>query len=91
MSNKEILEKAIKKINKDYKIGTYYDDMERLSKKELQKVIDNVSEEYTDVDVQIRRKNYVVEIATVDNDKDFMIMTREEYIARYGDERYEEE
>ena len=91
MTNREVLEKEIKKINKDWEIGTYYSDMDRISKKELKKVIENLMLEYTDVDVQIRKKNYVVEIATVDNDKDFMIMTREEYIARYGDERYEEE
>lgn len=32
----------------------------------------------------------MVEIATVDNEKDFILMTRDEYINRYGNERYKD-
>lgn len=90
MNNRIILDKAIKEINERYEIGCYSDGMEKISKSELKKILDVVYLEYTDVDIKIRKKNYVIEIATVDNEKDFILMTREEYISRYGNERYQD-
>lgn len=90
MNNRIILNKSIKEVNARYEIGCYSEGMEKISKSELKKILDVVYLEYTDVDIKIRKKNYVVEIATVDNEKDFILMTREEYISRYGNERYQD-
>lgn len=90
MNNRTILDKAIKEVDVRYEIGCYSEGMEKISKAELKKVLDVIDLEYTDVDIKIRKKKYVVEIATVDNEKDFILMTREEYIDRYGDERYQD-
>ena len=49
-----------------------------------------VDEEHTDVKVSINRKPYVVEIATVDNEKDFSVLSKAEYINRYGSEFFED-
>lgn len=85
MTNKEIIEI---KANKDgLVIGCWDDKMESLNKKELQKVLDSM--EY-DVDVKIGRKLHVVEIDVVDNEIDFSVLTKGEYINRYGDERWED-
>lgn len=91
-NNKETLVKAIeKKLGAGFTIGCYTESvMDKLSKKELDKVIASIYGDSTDVDVQIRRKPYVVEVSFVDNEVDFVAITREEYIRRYGNERYED-
>jgi hypothetical protein len=87
MKNKEKLEKEIQK--EGMKIGCYSDLMEKLSQKEFKKVFDNIWG-YSDTDVKINRKEYVVQIDNVDDEVDFTIITKSEYINRYGNERYEE-
>lgn len=88
MTNKEILQKKINNLEGNFTLGCYNKDIEKLSKIELMKVINNIDQEYTDVDIRIKRKDYVIEITTVDHEKDFNILTREEYIKRYGNEKY---
>lgn len=68
-------------------IGCYHEEIDLLSEKELDKVISNV-EYQEDTDVKIKRKNYVVEIDIVDNEVDLKVLTKAEYIDRYGDSRY---
>ena len=65
-------------------------NIEKISKKELKKVIDFICGDSTDVDIYIRKKLYIVEISMCDNEIDFNLLTQEEYISRYGDERWEE-
>lgn len=89
LTNKEIIEKKVKEL--DYKLGCYNNMIDKLSKKELKKVIEDLDQERTDVKVKINRKPYVVEITTMDNDKDLSILSVEEYVDRYGDEILEEE
>lgn len=72
-------------------MGCYDPLVEKLNKENLNKVLSSIEEEYTDVDVKINKKDYVVEIATVDNEKDLQILSRSEYINRYGSSRYDEE
>lgn len=88
MTNKEILQKKINNLEGNFALGCYNNDIEKLSKIELMKVINNIDQEYTDVDVKIKRKDYVIEITTVDQEKDLNILTRGEYIKRYGNEKY---
>lgn len=86
MSNKETIQASLQD---KYTIGCYDNDIEKLSKKELKKVLDNIFEEATDIIVQVRNKVYVVELNTVDSEKDFNLLTKAEYISRYGDEKFE--
>jgi hypothetical protein len=88
MSNRKKLEIIIHA--EGMKIGCYSDLMENLNKKEFQKVLDNVWG-YADTDVKINRKDFVVQIDNVDDEVDFTIISKSEYINRYGNERYEED
>jgi hypothetical protein len=88
MTNRKKIEETIKVDG--YKIGGYSDLMEKLNKKELEKVLINAISCY-DVDVKINRKEYVVQIDNVDDEIDFTIITKTEYINRYGNERYQED
>ncbi len=72
----------------DLKIGCYDNKLDLLSKTQLKKVTDNI-EFQSDTDVTINRKKYVVEIDIIDNEVDFSVLTKAEYIDRYGNERYE--
>lgn len=87
-TNKDIIEDKVKKLG--YKIGCYDDNIDKISKKELKKILDALEEEYTDIRIKVRKKEFVVEIATVDNEKDFNMKTLEEYIYLYGDEILED-
>jgi len=91
MKNKELIEMKLKTLERGLILGCYNQKIEELSKTELVKVLDNLSEEWTDVDVTIGKKEYIVEIATVDNERDFDILTKAEYISRYGDERWDKD
>lgn len=90
MTNKEKIEKAIKKlVGNEYTIGCYDPMMEQLKGKNLLKVAENVDCDYTDVKVCIDRKRYIVEISTVDNEIDFNVLSKNEYIHSYGQEQYD--
>ena len=87
MTNKKQIETKAEEIG--LKLGCWDNQMELLSKKELSKVLENI-EYQNDTDVSIKRKAYVVEIDIIDNEVDFSVLTKQEYINRYGNERYEE-
>lgn len=86
-TNKELIEKKLR--GTEFIIGGFNDKMEQLTPANLKKVIDNMTFGTTDIDVKISRKPFVVEVAHVDNEIDFSILSKEEYIGRYGNERYE--
>lgn len=87
MSNRELIAKKITTLDNECKIGCYNKLMENLSQKELNKVLEGLEfYDHTDIRVNIRNKEYVVEIATVDKEKDFNLLTLQAYINRYGDE-----
>lgn len=88
MKNKEIILKEIERIG--CTLGCWDNMMEKLSKTELKKVLENIEFE-ADTDVKINRKQYVVQIDNVDEEIDFNVITKEEYIDQCGDERYCEE
>lgn len=88
MSNRDMIETRLKEVDSNYVIGCYDSLIDKLSKGELNNILKNIDEEYTDIDVMLRGKLHVVEISTVDNEKDFNVLTKEEYISRYGDERW---
>lgn len=90
MTNKEILNKKLLKLDSELSIGVVNDNINLLNKPNLNKVIDELDNGYsTDVDVFLNRKAHVVEICFVDNEVDFLLISKEDYIGRYGNERYE--
>lgn len=91
MTNKERVQNKIKEIFQDeMKLAGYPDQMEKMNYNNLKLVLESLDlGDSTDVDVHINRKKYVVEIVYIDKEIDLILLTREEYISRYGDERYE--
>ena len=98
MSNKKIIEEAIKKYDLESKkygyesnhsLGCYDKSIEKLDKVELSKVTRNITGDYTDVKVSIGKKQYIIEISWVDGtesgDKvDFNMLSLEAYESTYG-------
>lgn len=69
-------------------IGCYDKKIEELKYMALMKVIDNaLMMDYTDVEIKIKGKAHIVEISTVDNEKDFTVYTPEEYTEKYGNNK----
>ena len=86
MTKKEII---VNKLNDEgFKLGCWHDMMEKLTKKDLNKVLE-VMTDAIDTDVMIRGKLHVVEIDEVEGEIDFSVLPQAEYIDRYGDERWD--
>ena len=69
-------------------IGCYDKKIEELKYMALKKVIDEaLMNEHTDVNVKIKGKAHIVEVSTIDNEKDFTVYTMEEYAEKYGDNK----
>lgn len=86
MKNREMIEKRLKQ--KGYKLGCWSTMMELVPKKYLEQIMINMLYQ-EDTDVMIRRRLYVVEIDEVDGEIDFSVLSKEQYISRYGDERWD--
>ena len=92
MTKKEMFISAIEKLG--YKEGCIDPMIEKLSKAAIKELIAHIPYASTDVDVKIRGRLHVVEIVVVDDESerrevDIMILTQDEYISRYGDERWD--
>ena len=86
MKHKEYIQKEIS--NKGFNIGCFDEQLESISKYTLKKILNEYYHESTDIDITINRKKYVLEISVVDNEVDFSVISKEEYINVYGDERW---
>lgn len=96
MSNVELLEKAIEKLNEEnkqyeynFKLGAVTKEIDNLEKSQIYKIIQNITGDYTDVKVYLGKKAYIVEISwvtgTPDGDEvDFNMISLNEYENRYG-------
>ncbi|MEG0578934.1 MAG: hypothetical protein RR490_03355 [Niameybacter sp.] len=89
LTKQEMVEKEVKRLGLE--MGTFDQDMNKLTKKQLKVVLESVPYANTDIDVMIKGKLHVVEISQVDYEVDFQLLTQAEYISRYGDERWYEE
>ena len=85
-TNREKLESKAKELNLN--LGSFDYSMELLLPKWIKKVIENI-EYQNDTLVYLNKKIHVVEIDIVDNEVDFSLISKEEYIARYGEEFFE--
>lgn len=69
-------------------IGCYDKAMEELKYMALKKVLDiGIMNDHADIEVNINKKKHIVEVSTVDNEKDFTVYTKEEYTEKYGDNK----
>jgi hypothetical protein len=65
-------------------LGTYETRIEKLSKEDMSKILENIEYGSTDIGVTIGENDYVVEIFHVDNEVDFNLITTREYALTYG-------
>jgi len=88
---KSLLDNKIKELGFK-KLGCYNSDLEKLTKEDLDNVLNNIEFASTDVQVSINNKKYIVEIMTCDNEIDFDVLEKQVYISRYGifEEDYDE-
>ena len=69
-------------------IGCYDKAMEELKYMALNKVLDTgIMNDHADIEVSIKKKKHIVEVSTVDNEKDFTVYTKEEYTEKYGNNK----
>lgn len=69
-------------------IGCYDKAMEELKYMALKKVLDiGIMNDHADIEISIKKKKHIVEVSTVDNEKDFTVYTKEEYTEKYGNNK----
>ena len=86
MTNKERVQKMAEKLG--LIIGCWDNKMEEINQANIKKVLDNIEYE-NDTDVSINRRMHVVEIDIAEDEVDFNVLTKAQYIDRYGTERWE--
>lgn len=81
-----IKERIVKKVDELGCVLCCYDKSldEVLTRPALKKVLNNLDQEYTDVFLNIKKELYVVEIATVNNEKDIRLFKAVDYFRQYG-------
>ena len=81
--NVEMIKKAVESAG--YIIGCIdAKGFEGVTKPQMKKVLNVLGEEYTDIIISKNRRKHVVEVSTVDNEKDIHIYSKDEYINKYG-------
>lgn len=88
MNNRERLIKTISQFG--YSLSIYDHAIDKLSSRMINKITNSFMGDSTDIDVTLNRKPCVVEMSVVDNEVDITMLTKEQYINRYGNERWEE-
>lgn len=74
---------------KGYTLDCYDKEISRLSDEDINKVMSRIGWGSTDVLVDYGNKVVTVDESCDDDTIDLSILTKEEYISRYGDEKYE--
>lgn len=87
MTNKERIIKFLKA--KGYVVGCWDNKIEQMTLYSLGKMLKSIYDDSTDIIVSINRKVHVVEVCFMDNEVDFTVLTKKEYIDRYGNEKFE--
>jgi|GEM_PF-3669406 len=81
------IESKLKQENEELQIGCYDKIIDTFSKRSVNRIIENAIDlEHTDIAVTNKGTRYIVEISTVDNEKDFKVKTASEYKNLYGRE-----
>lgn len=83
MTNRDRIENKIKSLG--YEVGCCDEMLNILTTTATNKVLGYLNEEYTDVFITMRRNaDVVVEISTVDNEKDVIVYSMTDYFKMYG-------
>lgn len=81
------IESKLKQENEELTIGCYDKIIDTFSKRSVNRIIENAIDwEHTDIAITNKGTRYIVEISTVDNEKDFKVKTASEYKNLYGRE-----
>jgi hypothetical protein len=65
-------------------LGTYNSMLEKLTEKDLERVLENIKYASTDIQVTIDNENFIVEVMTCDDEIDFDVLSKDVYMKRYG-------
>lgn len=82
MKNKLAIQEKLMSIG--FSLGIYDSEMDKLSKKELKKVLENMEYGDTDIVVMLDKKEYIVEVFYVENEVDFKVTSPKDYAKTYG-------
>ena len=82
ISNKDQVNNKVKKLG--YQLGNYNKDIDKLSKKDINNIINNI--EYAPTDIKVKNNNYIVEVEKWGNEIDLYLISKNEYIQKYGNE-----
>jgi hypothetical protein len=80
MENKVAIKEKL--ISVGLTLGCYDTKIEKLSKKDMKKLIDNI--EFGSTDVGVSNNKLIVEVIYVDNEVDLSVATAAEYAKTYG-------
>ena len=81
LSNRNIIENDL--LTKGFKVGCYDPLLEKASIRSMKRVLECMYEFSIDIQLTIQGVKYVLEINTVDNEKDFNLLTLKEYKSLY--------
>ncbi len=91
LTNKKKIANAInKKLGSNFTIGCWDKDIEKLNQNNLKNIIENLGET-TNVLVNLNRKKFICEMNNIDSELDFRLISRENYISKYGYDPYLED
>lgn len=83
-TNKQRIEE---KLNREgFIIGCWDKQLDKLNYNNIKKVLDDIPFGSTDIQVSLNRKKYIIEISDVDNEYDFVMISKTAYRSIYGDE-----
>lgn len=84
MKNRELVLKKLENLEYPKELGVMDDRIELLKRREMDKVLDALEEDYGDVRVSIRGEEHIVEMHTWGTDVDLRLLTKEDYENMYG-------
>ena len=87
------MEQIIKHIESlGLKVGIIDNRLKQFNQTTIKKIINNFFGDTTDIDIKYKCKDYILEFDVIDfSIVDIYLIPKKEYIAMYGNERYEEE
>lgn len=88
MINKQKISEHIEGLGWGYTLGCYNEKIDQLKPASLKKVLEAVEEECTDIKVTLNGMPHIVEVATVDSERDLNIMTLKEYRNTYRNNKF---
>lgn len=82
MTNKEIIENELNSIG--YELGCWDNKINEIDKQEIEKIIFYLEEECIDIPIEHKNETHMIELKTVDKEKDLSMMEFNAYKVHYG-------